>query len=134
MATLHGSRARPACHICHKTFSNKNYLPIHTKTFHTSRERQIFPCTFPACGRTYLSERTLLRHVRSEHTENPVRFPCTLCEKELKSRTHLARHIATHTTEKCYKCPTCGRTVATKENLKKHEVCMQICGFLFSFT
>ncbi|OXA37370.1 Zinc finger protein 2 [Folsomia candida] len=64
---------------------------------------------------------SVLKHFKGEHAENPVRFRCTLCVKEFKQKCSLDKHIAVHTTEKCYKCSTCGRSFALRGNLRTHQ-------------
>lgn len=97
-------------------------LRKHMDAMHGSRKRSRFPCTFFRCEKTYLHQRHLTRHMRSEHEENPVQFPCTLCSKEFKCRTHLERHISSHTTEKTLNCAICAKNFAQMDHLKRHEV------------
>ncbi|XP_035712211.1 zinc finger protein 77-like [Folsomia candida] len=112
---------RPSCDTCHRVFFDLPTLRKHINTVHNPKDRPHFACTFPGCEKTYQRSGHLRAHVNSEHTQNPVRYPCTLCGKEFKNSPHLKRHIATHTTEKPHNCATCGRSFAEMETMKSHE-------------
>ncbi|XP_035713657.1 zinc finger protein 264-like isoform X1 [Folsomia candida] len=121
MRRIHSNRERPNCDLCDRTFCNSRSLLGHMNAVHGSRERSRFPCTFSGCGKTYLSRRAVSRHVKAEHAKNPVRFPCTLCAKEFKHKPHLELHISTHTTEKPFKCSTCGRGFVRIHGMQQHQ-------------
>lgn len=108
------------CYFCRRKFKSKGELENHIVTHTTEREE--CPCSFTGCGKIFSKKSSLTNHVKMEHTENPVRFGCTLCDKEFKNRTCLNSHIATHTTEKAYKCTTCGRRLAGLSGLIRHGV------------
>ncbi|XP_021961641.1 gastrula zinc finger protein XlCGF7.1 [Folsomia candida] len=122
MRSIHTDRERPSCDICHRVFFNSANLRTHMKAVHSTRERPRFPCGFRGCEKTFLHKSRVSQHVKTEHAENPVRFRCTLCGKDFKTRTELETHIFTHTTEKPYDCATCGRSFASREHLKSHEM------------
>ncbi|OXA45230.1 Zinc finger imprinted 3 [Folsomia candida] len=122
MSRLHTNRKRPKCDTCHRVFFDSKKLRRHINTIHSTKERSRFPCTFPGCEKTYLNKSDVVKHVKTEHAENPVQFPCTLCGYEFKTRDSLERHILSHTTEKTYNCATCGRSFAQKGTMKRHEM------------
>ncbi|XP_035712239.1 zinc finger protein 2-like [Folsomia candida] len=119
MKSTHSSR--PSCDTCHREFSAVSSLQRHIDTVYSAKERPRLPCTFPGCEKTYLSNDKLSKHAKTEHSENPVRFPRRLCGKEFKTRVDLTQHIPTHTTEKPYTCATCGRSFAQKGAMTSHE-------------
>ncbi|XP_035712445.1 oocyte zinc finger protein XlCOF6 isoform X1 [Folsomia candida] len=119
--TLHTKLDRPTCDTCHKIVSTSASLRIHIDTVHSKIKRPRFPCEFPNCEKSYLRKGDLSVHKTTEHTENPTRFPCTLCGKEFKIRKNLEMHISSHTTEKAYTCSTCGRSYAQQTAMKHHE-------------
>ncbi|XP_035716266.1 gastrula zinc finger protein XlCGF62.1-like isoform X1 [Folsomia candida] len=106
---LHTDRDRPSCDICHRLFSTDAKLRRHVNIVHSTTKRPRLPCGFPGCGKTYLNRHSVSYHIKADHSENPTRFPCTLCGKEFKIRRILEAHISTHTTEKTHICSTCGR-------------------------
>ncbi|OXA39977.1 hypothetical protein Fcan01_25268 [Folsomia candida] len=105
------------CKICGKILKNLNSLPLHLSYTHG---KESLPCD--QCGRQFKCPRNLRRHVNAaEHAENPVRYYCTLCGKETKNKTDLDRHIGSHTTEKIYKCATCGLSFSQNSLLNLHQ-------------
>ncbi|XP_035712267.1 zinc finger protein 135-like [Folsomia candida] len=122
LARFHANRERPSCDTCHRVFSSFSYLRRHMDTTHSTKERPRLPCTFPGCEKTYLNKGDVAKHVKLEHAQNLVRFPCTLCGKDFKTRGELKQHIPTHTTEKPYVCATCGRGFAHNGVMKRHEM------------
>lgn len=92
------------------------------KFVHSTTERERIPCTFLGCEKTFVHKGGVTKHFNSEHAENPIRYLCTLCQKEFKSMKDLTRHIDTHTREKSYKCTICGKGFGQAQNLKRHEV------------
>ncbi|OXA45231.1 zinc finger protein 135-like [Folsomia candida] len=124
MWKLHRNRMRPtgpSCDTCHRVFSSLTSLRRHSDTVHSRSAPPRFPCTFPGCKKTYSYKYAVANHVKTEHVENPVRYPCTLCGKEFKTKFELEQHIPTHTTEKPYNCATCGRSFAHRGSLTRHE-------------
>ncbi|OXA47567.1 zinc finger protein 25 [Folsomia candida] len=122
MRTFHSNRKRPSCDTCHRVFFDLRYLRKHIDTVHSTMDRPRFPCTFSGCEKTFLNKGYMAHHVKTEHAQNPARFPCKLCGKEFKTRSHLKQHIPSHTTEKPYNCATCGRGFAHKGQMKNHEM------------
>ncbi|OXA47639.1 oocyte zinc finger protein XlCOF26-like [Folsomia candida] len=118
----HTSRDRPSCDTCHREFATSETLRNHMDTVHNMTKRYRFPCGFPECAKTYWTKNGVSKHTRTEHAENPIRFPCTLCGKEFKTRQVLESHIPTHTKEKAFTCSTCGRSFARRTAMKRHEL------------
>ncbi|XP_035711565.1 gastrula zinc finger protein XlCGF8.2DB-like [Folsomia candida] len=120
MWSVHSDRERPRCATCDQVFSSVRAMRAHTEIAHRKKERPRFPCTFPGCEKSYLYKGHVVKHVQTKHAENPVRFPCTLCGKEFKTRTELVPQISTHTTEKPHNCATCGKGFARMGDMKVH--------------
>ncbi|XP_035713574.1 zinc finger protein 596-like [Folsomia candida] len=122
MRRIHSNLERPKCDTCHRVFCHAASLRGHIAAVHSKMDRPRFPCGFPGCDKTYQTKGGLRTHVVADHVENPVRFPCTLCGKDFKTRTELEGHTSTHTTEKPYNCATCGRSFAHVGAMKRHEM------------
>lgn len=45
---------------------------------------------------------------------------CSVCGKNMDSKTGLERHIRVHTGEKPYQCPICHHRFSIKSNMTKH--------------
>ncbi|OXA45234.1 oocyte zinc finger protein XlCOF19-like [Folsomia candida] len=122
ISRIHGNRKRPSCDTCHRVFSNSCNLRRHIDDAHGTSERPRFPCGFSGCEKTFVNKYLVSTHMKTEHVENPIRFPCTLCGKDFKTRTELGKHIRAHTTEKPYTCASCGRSFAQMGTMKRHEM------------
>ena len=61
------------------------------------------------------------RHVRHQHSNNPLRFPCMICEKVLKSAQNLNLHMKTaHADEKpCFDCWYCNAKFTSQRNRQR---------------
>ncbi|XP_021959675.2 zinc finger protein 436 [Folsomia candida] len=119
---VHSNRERPSCDTCHRVLSSSASLRGHIDTFHKSKERPRLPCAFLGCKKSFLNKGDMAKHVKIEHSQHPVRFPCTLCGKTFKTWTEFQTHIPTHTTEKPYNCATCGMNFARRGDMKSHEM------------
>ena len=62
------------------------------------------------------------RHVKQQHSNNPLRFPCTICGKVLTRRHSLRVHIETvHTDlQPCFCCWYCNATFTKKTERQVH--------------
>ncbi|XP_035713717.1 zinc finger protein 628-like [Folsomia candida] len=94
---MHTNRVRPACNICNDTFFNHFHLRKHIDNVHIKKERPRFPCRFPGCEKTYLNKRSLSAHTKTDHVENAVRFPCTLCVRGMYLRIVVRKDRVTTT-------------------------------------
>ncbi|XP_035713713.1 zinc finger protein 708-like [Folsomia candida] len=102
------------------SFSTTN-IPNDIKAVHSTEQGPRFTCTISGCEKSYLSKYKVTRHQKIEHSENPVRFTCTVCRKEFKTMSHLGRHSYTHTNEKPFKCATCGRSFTGRRTMQRHK-------------
>ncbi|XP_035712396.1 zinc finger protein 782-like [Folsomia candida] len=76
--TYFTKRDRPSCGICHRILFAPSTLRSHIVTicYRAQDDETRIPCGFSACGKTYSSRNGLSRHIKTEHAENPTRFPC----------------------------------------------------------
>ncbi|XP_021958932.1 zinc finger protein 135 [Folsomia candida] len=118
---FHSGRPKHRYKICLREFKRARDLLGHMANIHDTSERPRHPCTFPGCGKTYQNIGSKIRHVKIQHSQNPVRFSCTLCGHKAKCRGELDRHVRTHTTERPYSCRTCGARKAQISDLRTHE-------------
>ncbi|XP_035713062.1 gastrula zinc finger protein XlCGF7.1-like [Folsomia candida] len=119
---IHSDKPTQICTICTREFRSKQYLRLHMNRIHTTqRERPRHPCSVVGCGKTFLGKSNLSAHFKAEHSQDQVRFTCTLCHKQLKTQQSLQFHIATHTKERSYKCETSGRSFTQEGGLNHHQ-------------
>ncbi|OXA53978.1 Zinc finger protein 30 [Folsomia candida] len=120
---------RWGCHHCSKRFNTishlDRHLDIHDPNGKVKREYDETKTDilhFSGCHKTFSCNGNLTIHFNTEHSANPVQYPCPLCGQEFKSKGNLDQHIRAHTTEKPHKCPTCGRSFVQMAYLRVHQV------------
>jgi uncharacterized Zn-finger protein len=70
------------------------------------------------CGRTFLRNDYLQKHIRTHTGERP--FSCSYCGKSFVQSYNLSRHIVIHTGDKPYSCDVCGRRFSTRDKCRLH--------------
>ena len=51
----------------------------------------------------------------------PYEFACPFCNKIMKTKADMLRHIRTHTSEKPFPCNFCNAKFALKQSKERHE-------------
>ena len=84
--------------------------------------RSKFPCPHTSCQKSYVNSSILKRHIQAFHNDEK-RFKCDTCGKCLASRQNLKEHIYIHSGEKPYKCPYqgCSATFRQGTHLSAHK-------------
>ena len=84
--------------------------------------KAMFVCSYPHCGKAYVNNSILKRHMQAFHT-SVKRFQCSSCGKCLASRQNLKEHSYIHTGEKPYACPFLGCRSAFRQgtHLSAHK-------------
>ncbi|XP_045119707.1 zinc finger protein 62 homolog isoform X2 [Portunus trituberculatus] len=133
-----------SCEKCNKGFVDKSSLENHKITHAGARN---FTCEFCGarfltpyalkvhinthtrekkyecedCGLAFLRMCNLCAHKKRFHSTNDVKLVCEICGKSMATRKDLRRHqVAQHSKEKPFRCPQCPRCYAAKESLKNH--------------
>ena len=70
------------------------------------------------CGARFSDRSHLNRHIGTHTGEKPHK--CDTCSARFLNRSHLERHIRTHTGEKHYTCDTCGAQFADRRHPYNH--------------
>lgn len=105
------------CPICSETFTRlltlKRHIRVHTST---NPER----CNY--CGKFFLEEAMLSRHIALRHNSDKKYFECDMCNKIYLSRNKYKKHKLEHNFELIppYKCFHCGKTYESLQEFKEH--------------
>lgn len=100
------------CVFCQAAFLRRADLLLHIRA-HVGAE----PYTCRHCSACFHCQEELARHQQRAHTG----FPCGVCHKSFRDRSHLARHEKLHTGSKPFACSICPKTFARKEHVAVHE-------------
>lgn len=107
--------------------ADQYFDPTDRWIIYRSDEIRPFQCGYKACNKTYLSKRSLLRHL-VEHPDIEIRlFQCDYegCGKAYPSNRALRRHIVVHSDRKlrCYSGDCTGNIrYRDREALKRHKL------------
>uniref|UniRef100_A0A8C5PYJ3 C2H2-type domain-containing protein n=1 Tax=Leptobrachium leishanense TaxID=445787 RepID=A0A8C5PYJ3_9ANUR len=77
---------------------------------------QMYSC--PECPKCFISSIALSRH-QSTHREN--RHTCTVCGKQVSTKSSLVRHYKSHTGLELFTCSDCGKLFTYRANLVAHQ-------------
>ena len=105
------------CPKCGKSFSQGNFFR-HKKRCGSFEHR--VKC--PWCPLTFGYKHNMHRHVKQQHSNNPLRFPCTICGKVLTRRHSSRVHMKTvHTDlQPCFCRWYCNATFTWKTERQVH--------------
>ncbi|WBA82800.1 C2H2-type zinc finger protein [Endozoicomonas sp. GU-1] len=102
--------------------NEQKYLPS-AKAALSLEERKVYQCTFDGCGKRYVRQEGLKRHLVS-HTRQP-QFKCTFesCEKVFAHKSSLKAHQRIHMGPKQFVCTVtaCGKRFRRRDTLEIHE-------------
>lgn len=101
-----------ACDCCSKRYTTKKSLRSHSK-LHV--DQYLFTCAICWRGLKHCDEK-----VEHEASCKIRRYECYLCHYSIMDKTHLKRHMGTHTGEKPFQCKCCSKKFIQKNNLKQH--------------
>ncbi|OXA51918.1 zinc finger protein 84 isoform X2 [Folsomia candida] len=76
------------CPTCKKKFSHshiRNHIKIHAE------QRDIFPCPYETCSKSYQHSQNLANHIGTFHKGRS--FVCGICSKQLSTKQKLNHHI-----------------------------------------
>lgn len=96
-----------ACDICNGRFLSKHDLIKHLR-IHTEPDQR-FPWKCPICPRSFSRSNILKKH--QEIHEDQMKFHCAQCGKKFLVETDLEKHVATeHDQQRKFSCQTCGKS------------------------
>ncbi|XP_053688595.1 zinc finger protein 595-like [Sabethes cyaneus] len=114
------------CEICQRTFAGFTYLLFHRSQKH-SGEKVFLPCEHPGCEQQFSTRYALKRHTQRVHDPTFVPeitiFVCDTCGKTFASKGNLKKHQYTHTpSEMPFVCGICSKQFPTSNKLKEHNL------------
>lgn len=112
----HSTNPPYACDVCPKAYKFAHSLKLHKNTHIEER-----PYTCPICSKSYKSNKDLTYH---KHIHlNEKKYCCTLCDKGFNKPYLLKQHIVTHTNYKCeYPCTICNKILKSKSGAYAHSL------------
>ncbi|XP_025045989.2 uncharacterized protein LOC112547605 isoform X2 [Pelodiscus sinensis] len=100
-----------SCGVCGKSFSTRSYAAKHERAH---QEERPHPGPGSSAGQRAQAERQ-----RAPEGEKP--FPCGLCGRWFRRRSHLNEHLRSHTGEKPFPCRLCTKKFTRRSTLTKHQ-------------
>ncbi|XP_067400631.1 zinc finger protein 271-like [Emydura macquarii macquarii] len=101
-----------SCGVCGKSFTTRSYATRHERAHLEQR-----PCALgpeDVAGQPGRANR-----LQARGSEMP--FPCGLCGRRFRRRSHLSDHLRTHTGEKPFPCRLCPKRFSRRSTLNKHQ-------------
>ncbi|CAH0589226.1 unnamed protein product [Chrysodeixis includens] len=109
------------CELCDETVSNRKKHWHHVRRQHPKEidtYRPVISAVCDTCGKGFQNS-TKLRLHQLRHVSPTLQ--CACCPRLFYDKYALARHAATHCSEKPHSCRTCGRAFKLRGNLERHS-------------
>lgn len=129
----HDSQPEKACDECGKSFRKLSQLNVHKEYAHRELKCQY-------CEKQFDTIKKLKDHER-RHARDKEGFPCSQCDRVLKTASGLKLHRAKHTGQYKFCCDVCGHGFMSKAILEEHmgrhtqekRYTCDVCGKMFVF-
>lgn len=86
-----------------------------------SKRVKNYYCEYEGCYKSFTRPSVLTEHQEIVH-HGIKPFLCDVCERAFTKKSHLERHLYTHSEEKPFSCSHCGKGVTTRQQLRRHEI------------
>ena len=85
------------------------------------RQEPLSELLCPACGKHFLYQKSMERHIKTEHCQEGKKFSCDICEKEFDYHDNLTRHVKEgHGGAAKHKCHLCPAAYTREAKLEEH--------------
>lgn len=129
----HDAESDKTCDECGKSFRKLSQLNLHKEYAHRELKCQ-------HCEKQFDTIKKLKDHER-RHVRDKEGFPCSQCDRVLKTSSGLKLHRAKHTGQYKFCCDVCGRGFMSKAILDEHmgrhtqekRYTCDVCGKMFVF-
>ena len=101
----------------------RDYRRMRSRASHQKHKHKIGKFICHLCGAVMVRSARYY-HLKNVHKIGAEEHKCDLCGKITLSKYHHKEHLRTHSDEKPYVCPHCGRTFKNKVSL---ETCARRC-------
>lgn len=130
---VHAAAEKFSCDVCHKTFTQKNNLVVHTK-IHSGKKTHQYQCE--KCGMSFRRQGSLNCHKKTcqkfismgaakendqDSREKRNKYWCKICGEKFKTSTSLFYdHMPLHSQIRSFKCEKCGKMFSRRAALQSH--------------
>ncbi|CCE63865.1 hypothetical protein TPHA_0G00270 [Tetrapisispora phaffii CBS 4417] len=87
----------------------------------SSRRIKKYFCEYDGCNKSFARPSTLTEHQQSIHL-GIKNHSCDVCGSKFSRKSHLERHLISHSAEKPFHCSFCDKGLTTRQQLKRHEI------------
>lgn len=117
---IHTGHPKFCCNICKKHFLH-NFALIRHKEIHLKyKDRTYHICDI--CHNKFLNRSSLHEHKQIKHSNNTLRYSCSICNKSFTAQHYLQMHKhRVHFKVNHYSCDRCGKTFSQKGCLARHK-------------
>lgn len=104
----------PNCPYC----TNSDHAFEQHKSYHLAD--RVFACSVAGCFYRGSNAKQVAVHNSSVHHLNS-KHQCPVCKKYYKKKTHLLRHLVSHTGDRAYSCLECGQSFFSHSSYYRHR-------------
>lgn len=98
--------------------TNSDHAFEQHKSYHLAD--RVFPCSVVGCFYRGSSAKQVAVHNSSVHHVS-CKHQCPVCKKYYKKKTHLLRHLVSHTGDRAYSCLECGQSFFSHSSYYRHR-------------